>query len=30
VPGLHFYTMDRSKSIIEIVTRLRKEGLLKG
>lgn len=26
VPGLHFYTMDRSRSTAEIVTRLRKEG----
>lgn len=28
VPGLHFYTMDRSKSTLEIINRLRKEGLL--
>ena len=28
VQGLHFYTMDRSKSVIEIVQRLRSEGLL--
>ncbi len=28
VPGLHFYTMDRSKSTTEIVTRLRREKLL--
>ncbi len=28
VPGLHIYTMDRSKSTIGIVSRLRKEGLL--
>ena len=28
VPGLHFYTMDRSKSVVEIVSRLREEGLL--
>ncbi|MGB5844225.1 MAG: methylenetetrahydrofolate reductase [Anaerolineales bacterium] len=25
VPGVHIYTMDRSKSVVEIVTRLRKE-----
>ena len=28
VSGLHFYTMDRSKSILEIINRLRSEGLL--
>ena len=28
VPGIHLYTMDRSKSVVEIVTRLRDEGLL--
>jgi methylenetetrahydrofolate reductase (NADPH) len=28
VPGLHFYTMDRSRSTREIITRLRHEGLL--
>ena len=28
VAGLHFYTMDRSKSTTEIITRLRKENLL--
>ena len=28
VPGLHIYTMDRSKSTIALVNRLRKEGLL--
>ena len=28
VPGLHFYTMDRSKSTAGVVTRLRQEGLL--
>ena len=28
VPGLHFYTMDRSKSTIEIISRLKKENLL--
>lgn len=28
VPGLHFYTMDRSKSTLEIINRLRREGLL--
>jgi methylenetetrahydrofolate reductase (NADPH) len=28
VPGLHFYTMDRSKSAVGVVTRLRDEGLL--
>jgi methylenetetrahydrofolate reductase (NADPH) len=28
VAGLHFYTMDRSKSTTEIITRLRKEKLL--
>jgi methylenetetrahydrofolate reductase (NADPH) len=27
-PGLHFYTMDRSKSTIAVVARLRREGLL--
>lgn len=27
-PGVHLYTMDRSKSVVEIVTRLRAEGLL--
>ena len=26
VPGVHFYTMDRSKSVVEIVSRLREEG----
>lgn len=29
VPGVHIYTMDRSKTSVEIVTRLRSEGLLK-
>ena len=28
VPGLHFYTMDRSKSAVGIIDRLRKDGLL--
>jgi methylenetetrahydrofolate reductase (NADPH) len=28
VPGLHFYTMDKAKTVVEIVTRLRKDGLL--
>lgn len=28
VEGIHFYTMDRSKSVVKIVTRLREEGLL--
>jgi methylenetetrahydrofolate reductase (NADPH) len=28
VPGLHFYTMDLSKSSVGIVKRLRKDGLL--
>jgi len=28
VPGIHFYTMDRSKSVAEIVRRLRSAGLL--
>jgi methylenetetrahydrofolate reductase (NADPH) len=28
VPGLHFYTMDRSKSTVGIVNRLRSEGLV--
>jgi methylenetetrahydrofolate reductase (NADPH) len=28
VPGVHIYTMDRSKSVAEIMTRLRSEGLL--
>lgn len=28
VPGLHIYTMDRSKTTTEVVTRLRNEGLL--
>jgi methylenetetrahydrofolate reductase (NADPH) len=28
VPGIHIYTMDRSKASVEIVTRLRKEGLI--
>lgn len=28
VPGLHIYTMDRSKSTVEIITRLRAEKLL--
>ena len=28
VPGLHFYTMDRSKSTTEIINRLRQEGVL--
>ena len=28
VPGLHFYTMNRSKSTVEIVNRLRNEGLI--
>ena len=27
-PGVHIYTMDRSKTTKEIVTRLRNEGLL--
>lgn len=26
VPGVHFYTMDRSKSVVEIIARLREEG----
>ena len=26
VPGVHIYTMDRSKSVVEIVSRLRKDG----
>jgi methylenetetrahydrofolate reductase (NADPH) len=26
VPGLHIYTMDRSKSVVEIVSRLRNRG----
>ena len=26
VPGIHIYTMDRSKSVVEIVSRLREEG----
>lgn len=28
VPGLHFYTMDRSKSAVRIINRLRYEGFL--
>ena len=28
VPGLHFYTMDRSQSTIGVVARLRQEGLI--
>lgn len=28
VPGVHIYTMDRSKSVTEIVSRLRNDGLL--
>jgi methylenetetrahydrofolate reductase (NADPH) len=28
VPGLHIYTMDRSKSVVEIVSRLRGDGYL--
>ena len=28
VPGIHIYTMDRSKTSVEIVNRLRKEGLI--
>jgi methylenetetrahydrofolate reductase (NADPH) len=28
VPGLHFYTMDRSKSSAAVLSRLRREGLL--
>jgi len=28
VPGLHFYTMNRSKSTTEIIARLRRENLL--
>lgn len=28
VPGIHFYTMDRSKSVVEIVRRLQAENLL--
>ena len=28
VPGLHLYTMDRSKTVVAIVNRLREEGLL--
>ena len=28
VPGIHIYTMDRSKSVVEIVSRLRSEGFL--
>ena len=28
VPGIHIYTMDRSKAVVEIVRRLREEGLL--
>ncbi|MCD4675601.1 MAG: methylenetetrahydrofolate reductase, partial [Desulfobacula sp.] len=28
VPGLHFYTMDRSKSTVEIIHQLRQEKLL--
>lgn len=28
VPGLHFYTMDRAKSVVAIVGSLREEGLL--
>lgn len=28
VPGLHFYTMDRSKSVVRIINKLREEGLV--
>ena len=28
VPGIHIYTMDRSKSTVQIVNRLREKGLL--
>ncbi len=28
VPGIHIYTMDRSSASVEIVKRLRKDGLL--
>lgn len=28
VDGLHFYTMDRSKSVVEIINRLKKDNLL--
>jgi methylenetetrahydrofolate reductase (NADPH) len=28
VPGLHFYTMDRSKSTVNIIEQLRRDGLL--
>ena len=28
VPGLHIYTMDRSKSTVGVVNRLRNQGLL--
>lgn len=28
VPGIHFYTMDRDRTTVEIITRLREEGLL--
>ena len=28
VPGLHIYTMDRSKSTLAVVNRLRSEGLI--
>lgn len=28
VPGLHFYTMDRSKSTVGVLVRLRQEGLI--
>jgi methylenetetrahydrofolate reductase (NADPH) len=28
VPGLHFYTMDRSQSTAGVLARLRREGLL--
>ena len=28
VPGLHIYTMDRSKASLEIIKRLKEEGML--
>ena len=28
VPGIHIYTMDRSRAALEIVRRLREDGLL--
>lgn len=28
VPGIHIYTMDRSKATVEIINRLRREGML--